>query len=71
MSAFNEMPFNGVSNEDLKLIFPKEGDDYEGHTYSNGCWYMYSECDQDGNFHKRYVDEQGNWHDIDYETQDA
>ena len=67
MSAFTEMPFNGVSNEDLKLIFPKEGDDYEGHTYSNGCWYIYTKCDQDGNFHKRYVDEDGNWHNIDYE----
>jgi len=70
MSAFNEMPFNGVSNEDLKVIFPKEGDDYEGHTYSKGCWYMYT-IRTDDHFHKKYVDERGNWHDIDYETQDA
>ena len=70
MSAFTEMPFNEVSNEDLKLIFPKEGDTHEGHVYIHDNWYICSKCDQDGNFYTRYADEQGKWHNIDYETED-
>lgn len=68
MSVLTEMPFNGVSNEDLILIFPKEGDNYKGHSYINGCWYIFTECDDDGNFYNEYSDEDGNWHYIDYGT---
>jgi len=64
------MPFNGVSNEDLKLIFPKNGDMHEGHVYIHDNWYICSTSDQDGNFYTSYADERGNWHNIDYETED-
>lgn len=67
MSAFTEMPFHGVANEELIPIFPKEGDDYKGHIYSHGHWYK-GECD--GNFYNEYVDDYGRWQYIDYKTED-
>jgi hypothetical protein len=58
----SEMPFSELTNEEFKKLFPKEGDDYKGHIFNNGHWYLYAECDDDGNFYDEYADEYDNWH---------